>query len=129
MFESVEAWIGFVLILMSLSFLSSLIVIWIGGKLYKGKTIIFKSVFLSALTTTLVLYLCTIVASAIPFIGPIPGFFVGLFLTLFVLRGTFKESIKNIIPLWAVMIITQIMIVWICAQFFIGSLHDLISII
>jgi hypothetical protein len=45
------------------------------------------------------------------------------------LKTALKVPIKNLIPFWAVMIITQIMIVWICAQLFIGSLEDLFSII
>jgi len=129
MLETLEAWAGFILVLIFLSFLIASLFIWIGAKMARIKNPTLKRAFFASIAASIITYIVTLIFSALPIISTIPCYFIGLFFALFVIKIVFNSTLKQAFLVWIFNIAAQIIAVIIGASLFIGGIGDLIKII
>ena len=130
MLETIEAWIGFFLVLMFLGTLLASFLMWYSA----GLAGIVKSGFwrslLCALIACVVTYLLALLALVLgPPVQTLHGFAAGLFLSIFVIKGIYRTSIIRALVPWLFFLITQALVIFAGAELLIGGLTDLQSII
>ena len=129
MVETLEAWAGFLIILIFLSFIIAGIFMWIGVKITRIRNYNFKRVILTAILTSLVTYMVTVLFSAFPIINTIHCFFIGLFLSFFIIKSVFDSTLKQAILVWIFNIFAQVLTVILGASLFVGGIRYLLKII
>jgi len=129
MIEAVKAWSGFVLVLIFFSIILATLFIWVGTKSVVKEDIGFKKTILVAITATLVIYSVIIILSALPFIGTVPCYIIGLALSLLAIKLILSLSFQQSLIIWVFNIAAQILAVIIGAKLFIGGLGDLLKIV
>lgn len=129
MLETLEAWGGFILVLIFLSFLIASLFIWVGAKIARINNSTLKRAYLAAIAASFTTYFMTILLSALPAISTILSFFIGVFLCLFVIKRVFRSTIRQAFMIWIFNTVAQVLTVFIGASLFIGGIKDLIRII
>ena len=129
MLETLEAWSGFILVLIFFSIILVTLFIWVGAKVIDVEDISLKKSILIAATATLVIYTLTIILSALPFIGTVPCYIIGLVLSLLAVKLILNLSFQQSLVIWVFNLAAQILAVIIGAKFFIGGLKDLFKIV
>lgn len=129
MLEAIEAWLGFVLVLIFLGFILATLFMWVGIKAAGIENISVKTIILMAITTSVFIYILTIAFSALPFLGTIPSYFIGLLLSVFVIKVILGLTLQQSLVIWIFNIAAQVLVVFFCTKLFIGGLKDLIKII
>jgi len=129
MIETLEAWVGFILVLIFLNFIIAGFFIWVGAKITRINNSTLKRAYLAAIAASFTTYFMTILLSALPAISTILSFFIGVFLCLFVIKRVFRSTIRQAFMIWIFNIVAQILAVIIGASLFIGGIKDLIRII
>jgi hypothetical protein len=129
MLEAIKAWSGFVLVLIFLSIILSTLFQWLGTKVTNYENFNLKKIILIALTTTIVVYITTIILSAFTSIGTILCYILGLVLSLLIIHLFTNLIFQQSLIIWIFNIAAQILAVIIGAKMFIGGIKDLIKII
>ena len=130
MLETIEAWIGFILVLMFLGTFFSSFSLWYGAGLGRIDNSGFWKSLLAALCACAATYL--LVPAALAFGPPVKvlhGLAAGLLLSLFIIKGIFRTSLLRALVPWLFFLIVQALIILAAAELFIGSLPDLYTII
>jgi len=128
MLETLEAWGGFILVLIFLSFLIASLFIWVGAKIARIKNSTLKKAFIASITASFITYIMTVLLSALPIFSTILCYFIGLFLALFAIKIVFNSTLRQAFLVWIFNTVAQVLTVFIGASLFIGGIKDLIRI-
>jgi hypothetical protein len=130
MLETLEAWIGFILVLIFLGTSISCFLMWYGA----GLAGVVKSGFWRSLFASLcsagITYL--IVLAVLVFgspIKPLYGLAAGLLLSVFIIKGIYKASIFEALVPWLFFLIAQALSIFFGAELAMGGLSDLLAIL
>ncbi len=130
MLETIEAWIGFVLVLKFLGTLLACFLIWYGASLASIEKSGFWRSLLAAFLACVVTYLLALAALVLgPPVQTLHGFAAGLLLSIFVIKGTYRTSFSRTLVPWLFFLIAQALAILAGAELFIGGLTDLQTII
>ena len=129
MHEALEAFSGLLLVMIFLGTFVSGICFWIGGKSLKLKTWKLRKILFCAVFACVITYITTFVLSALPFLGAVTAFFLGLILSLFPIKSFFRISLRQAAGLWVMYAVAQIVAVVLSAELFIGGIAYLLEII
>lgn len=129
MIETLEAWIGFILVLVFFAFLTAGIFMRLGTKILKIKYSNLKKTFLSSLIISLMIYTATLLFAALPHLSTVLSFLLALLLSMFVIKIILRLNYGKAFLLWIFNGAGQILAVLIGTYLFIGGLKDLIGII
>jgi len=127
--ETIEAWSGLILVMACISIFLASIFIWIGTKITKIKNFKFRKAIISAISSSLIIYLTIIIFSIFPYLGAIIGFFIGLLLASFLMRRILDSTLRQTFVIWIFNGLAQILAVIVGATLFIGGVRDLIKIL
>lgn len=129
MLEALGALSGlyFIILIISLPFASLLI--WIGIKIAGIKNSTFGKVVSSAVAASAITHIVTLIFYAFPHSSTIIGFFIGLFLPLFLIKRVFHSSLGKAFLVWIFNTIAQISAVIVGAVLFVGGIAEFIKII
>lgn len=128
MFETIEAWIGFILVLIFLGTLLATFLMWYAA----GLAGIAKSSFWRSLCGALfgsgITYLFALVALLFsPHVKTLYGLAAGLLLSLFIIKAIYRASLtKSTVP-WLFFLIAQAIVILAAAELFIGSPNELLK--
>ncbi|MHA1382017.1 MAG: hypothetical protein ACTSRG_26905 [Candidatus Helarchaeota archaeon] len=129
MLESLEAISGIFVCVFGIGTTFATFTIWFGSKVIAIKKSKFVNALLAALVNSLMIYIITALFNILPVFNAETGFFVGLFLSFFVVRSIFHLPFGKALIVWVFNIIAQISAVFLCAILLIGGIRDLIQII
>jgi len=129
MLETLEAWSGFVFVAIFFSIIGATFFIWVGTKTFGIEGITLKKIIITAILASVVIYIVTLVFSALPFLGTVLSYFIALLLSLFVIRFALGLTIQQSLVLWIFNTAAQILALIISAKLFIGGIKYLIKII
>jgi len=129
MLETLEAWSGFILVLIFFSIILATLFIWVGIKATGIEDISLKKIILTALAVSLVTYFTIVILSTLPVLRAVPSFVIGLLLSLFIIKSILGFTFQQNFIVWGFNVIAQVLAVIICAKLFIGGIKDLIKII
>ena len=126
MLETIEAWIGFILVLVFLGTLFAGFSMWYGAGLGRiDRSGFWKSLFV-AFCASGVTYLITLAALVFsPSIRTLHGFAAGLVLSVFVIKGIYRTSLLKALVPWVFFLAAQGLAILAAAELVIGSLPDL----
>ena len=127
--EALEAFSGLLLFMIFLGTLASGICFWMGGKFLKLKALKLKRKFICAVIACVITYISAFILSALPFLGTITAFFLGLILSLFSIQRIFRISLRQTAGLWLGHAVAQVIVVILSAELFIGGIAYLLEII
>jgi len=127
--ETIEAWSGLILVMACISIFLASIFIWIGTKITNIKNFKFRKAIISAISSSLIIYLTIIIFSIFPYLGAIIGFFIGLLLASFLMRRILDSTLRQTFVIWIFNGLAQILAVIVGATLFIGGVRDLIKIL
>ena len=102
---------------------------WGGTKALGIENLNFKKIVWIAITTSSVIYLTTIILSALPLFKTVSSYVIGSLLTLFILKSIFNLTFQHTLIIWGINVIAHLLSVFISAKLFIGGFKDLIEII
>jgi hypothetical protein len=130
MLETIEAWVGFILVLIFLGTLLGCFSMWYGAGLAGVEKARFWRSLVAAFLACLLTYLLPLTALAVgPVVQTLHALAAGLLLSLFVIKGTYRTSfLKAMVP-WLFFLISQAFAILAGAEVFIGGLADLYAII
>lgn len=130
MLETIEAWAGFILILMFLGTLFACFLMWYGAGLAGIKKSGFWRSLFAAFSACVVSYLFALAALVLnPQVQTLYGFAAGLLLSIFVIKGIYHTSFFKALVPWSFFLITQALAIFVTAELFIGGFTDLLKII
>lgn len=130
MIETLEAWIGFILVLIFFGTLFSCFSMWYGAGLAGIKLSGFWRSLLTALFASGLTYLLVLVVLTIgPPIKILHGLAAGLLLSLLVIKGIYRTSIIKALAPWIFFLIAQALAILAGAELSMGGLTDLLTII
>jgi hypothetical protein len=125
--ETLEAWGGLMLAMAVLGVFLACLLLGIAAKF--SKHIEFKKVLLAAVMASVLIYGVTGLFLILMESGAMAGFFLGLFLTLFLLKGLFRTEWKRTFLFWIWLGVAQALAVAIGAILFVGGIADLFKIL
>jgi hypothetical protein len=100
---------------MAVAFVLAIIIggffMWIAAKIARVEKSTFGRAMIAAIGASVVSFLVTIVFHFIPLIGNALGFIIGLFLTIFVIKGAFETSMGKAILVWIFNIVATVVAV------------------
>jgi len=128
-FETIEAWSGFILILACVSIFFTSVSIWVGAKMVKVRDLNFRRAMKTAAMVTFVVSAITIMFSAFPNLHILVGLICGFISTTFVIKNKLKTNIKLTSLFWILITVSQILALMATSYLFIGGIEDLIKII
>jgi len=129
MLETMEAWSGIVLLIITFSILISVIFMAIGAKIIKIQNIRMRNIFHAGITASILTFSVAVIGSALPFVDAVIGFGIGLFIALFVIIHFINTTLEKTLIVWILNITGQIAAVLICSFLFIGGIKDFLTII
>ncbi len=130
MLETIEAWTGFILVLMFLGSLLACFLMWYGAGLASIEKSGFWRSLLAAFFACVLTYLLVLAALVLgPPVQTLHGFAAGLLLSIFVIKGTYRTSFLRALVPWLSFLIAQAITILAGAELFIGGLTDLWDII
>jgi hypothetical protein len=125
--ETLEAWGGLMLVMAVLGVFQACALLWIAAKF--SKHIRFKKILLAAIAASILIYSVTGLFMILMESGAVYGFFLGLILTLFLLKGLFRTEWKQAVLFWICTGVAQALAVAIGAILFVGGIADLFKIL
>jgi hypothetical protein len=130
MFETIEAWVGFILVLIFLGTLLACFLMWYAAGLAAiAKSGFWRSLF-AAFLASVVSYLFFLAALALNLeFQALYGFAAGLLLSIFIIKGIYATSFFKALVPWIFFLIAQALVIFIATELFIGGLDDLLGII
>jgi len=129
MIETLEAFSSLVLLMIVLGGVLSGICFFTIAKVSREERLGVWRMMGGGLAASMVTYAGTLVFSALPFIGTVSAFLVGLIFTLPLIKAIFKLSLREVKIYWIVYVPVQILAILITAQFFLGGVKYLIQIV
>jgi hypothetical protein len=130
--ETLEAWVGLMMVMAFLGFLLSCLLLWTSEKLSRSQgtgQFGFKKIFWAAAGATALLYSMTCLFLLFPRLSAAYGFFLGLLLTLILFKSVFPLPWSQVFIRWALNGIAQGLAVWIGAELFVGGMGYLLKIL
>lgn len=102
----------FIVVILTAIFLATFFM-WLGAKIAGVKNVSFGKSFLAAVGTTFVTWLISLLSSAVPSLGGIIGFSVGLLFSIFVIKGIYDTSFGRALLVWIFQIVAEILAIFI----------------
>lgn len=127
--EALEAFSGLLLVMIFWGMITSGIGFWIGRKLLNFETFKMRKVLICAAMVCFITYFSAFLLTALPFMGAIPAFFIGLIWSFFLIKRFFRVTFNQAIGLWVIHALAQITAVVLSAELFIGGIAYLLEII
>jgi hypothetical protein len=127
--ESLEALGSLFFALLLINIFFATFFIWVGMKISGIKNIKFKKILLAAATISFIINIMGLIFSILPILNTLLGFFVGIVLSLFLLKSLFRLAYKEILVVWMFNVMAQIFAVILGAYLFIGGIEDFFKII
>ncbi len=127
--EAIEAWTGFILVLICLSIFLAIIFIWTGAKLAGNENLDFKKILKTIILSSLFVYITTVILSSLSFSNAVIGFILGLLLLPIIIKIILNSTLKQTFVFWVFSVVSHFLALWIGATLFIGGMKDLIKIL
>jgi hypothetical protein len=127
--ETIEAWIGFTLVLIFLGTIVGCFLMWYGARLAGVAKAGFVRSLWAALFSSAWTYFLTLSAMAypIPPIKPAYALALGLLISALFIKRIYLTSSGKALVVWIFFVGTQALAIFLAAELFIGSLHELYS--
>jgi hypothetical protein len=94
---------------------------WIAAKIVRVEKSTFGRAVIAAIGASAVSFLLAVVFHFIPLIGNALGFIIGLFLTIFVIKGAFETSTGKAILVWIFNIVATVVAVLVASVIVAGT--------
>lgn len=127
--ETLEAFLGLVIVFIIFGTFFSLILIGVGAKISGIKNLTFRRLLITSVTSSLWTYAAAAVFSALPLFTAVSGFIAGLILSLFLFKTLLRAPLKPTLLPWGFNALAQVLAVFLSAILFTGGIGDLLSIL
>lgn len=125
--ETIEAWIGFTLVLVFLGTIVGCFLMWYGAGLAGVERSGFFRSFRAALASSAWTYLIVLLSMAYPLppIQPVYALAFSLLVSILIIKRIYRTSFGKALGVWLFFIAVQALVIFFSAELFIGSLQDL----